>query len=62
MPADGSLCRRVWLRLVGNFDACTTNSMCVEQTTRFGGEVRRIEEGVGARGAYDSVWVGRTFG
>ena len=52
-PADGSLCRRVWLRLVGNFDMHTISSRGVDHIARFGGKSRRIEEAMDTRAGYD---------
>ena len=48
VPADESLCRRVWLRLVGSFAECTVSSLVVEQVAGVGEKVERSWGGIGA--------------
>ena len=61
--AEESLCRRVWLRLVGSIAACTSSNMVVGQIAGIGKKVRRSCGGVDMRGGYDvhSVRLGRTL-
>ena len=53
VPADDSLRRRVWLRLVGSFAEYTVSSMVVEQIAGIGEKVRRSCGGVAVRVGYD---------
>jgi hypothetical protein len=53
VPADGSLCRRVWLRLVGNFDMYTVSCRGVDHIARFAEKSRRHEAAVDNRAGYD---------